>query len=259
MTSDMQVAGRCANSPGRGRSCLRGTTMPSVRCLPGCVCGRHSSGKPTATCETCGQLFERRIRRKGKPQRFCSFACRDASYRTLPELPQSLSCLICETTFIPRRSRGTSSIQRFCSLACRDESYKREPHRLTCEQCGVEFVDKWHCVSRPRRFCSMPCHQASQRIPDRLHRRKAIMQVYREPYSRFQIARRDGWRCQLCGKKVDPNAQWPNPGFGSIDHIIPIAEGGADAPANVQLAHLRCNLSKGTRALPQGEQLRLIG
>jgi 5-methylcytosine-specific restriction endonuclease McrA len=92
-----------------------------------------------------------------------------------------------------------------------------------------------------------------------LRRNDAIRSVHREPYTRLGISQRDGWRCQLCGKKVDPKAQWPDPWFGSIDHIVPISVGGADAPANVQLAHLRCNLSKGTRTLPQGEQLRLIG
>lgn len=232
--------------------------MGSVPCAPGCACGKHSSGRPMATCETCGSVFVRRIRRKGKPQRFCCFACRDASYRTRDCLPLVSVCATCGTEFESRWS-GSDRPRKYCSMACRNEGYKTEPHRLVCVQCGVEFVDKWHAESRPRRFCSKACHSASQRIPDKMHRRKQILNVRREPYTRQQIADRDGWRCQLCGKKVPKIARHPNPLSASVDHIVPIAEGGDDTPANVQLAHLRCNLSKSTRALPRGEQLRLIG
>jgi len=33
----------------------------------------------------------------------------------------------------------------------------------------------------------------------------------------------------------------------TIDHIIPIVNGGADAAGNVQLAHFICNVVKGPR------------
>jgi 5-methylcytosine-specific restriction endonuclease McrA len=43
----------------------------------------------------------------------------------------------------------------------------------------------------------------------------------------------------------------------SLDHIVPVSLGGTHTWANVQLAHLRCNVSKGNR--PANEQLRLVG
>jgi 5-methylcytosine-specific restriction endonuclease McrA len=43
----------------------------------------------------------------------------------------------------------------------------------------------------------------------------------------------------------------------TVDHVIPISEGGTDTKANVQLAHRICNLRKGKRGTPQ--QLRLVG
>lgn len=43
----------------------------------------------------------------------------------------------------------------------------------------------------------------------------------------------------------------------SIDHIVPLSQGGTHELANVQLAHYRCNLSKNNRG--SGEQLLLIG
>jgi 5-methylcytosine-specific restriction endonuclease McrA len=43
----------------------------------------------------------------------------------------------------------------------------------------------------------------------------------------------------------------------TIDHIVPLAAGGDDTKANVQLAHRRCNTRKGARGGEQ--QLRLVG
>lgn len=234
--------------------------MASVRgstpCLPGCECGRHNRPRQMLTCETCGVEVPRRGKGKKPPQRFCSLPCRDVSYRSREPLPASADCGVCGRVFSPKWSTN-NTVQKFCSLACRNLSYRRDPHLATCEQCGVEFVNRWAAASRPRRFCSMACHQASQRLIDKVPRRKALLGVYREPYAPADIAARDGWRCGLCGKKVNPTAKHPHPGSASIDHLVPISQGGPDTPANVQLAHLSCNLSKGTRAM--GEQLRLIG
>lgn len=65
-----------------------------------------------------------------------------------------------------------------------------------------------------------------------------------------KLAERDGWRCHLCGGKVT-KATW------SMDHLIPVSQGGAHSWENVSLAHLRCNQKRGTSRLPA--QLRLLG
>lgn len=51
---------------------------------------------------------------------------------------------------------------------------------------------------------------------------------------------RDGLRCGLCGTDVPADDV-------HIDHVTPWALGGSDAPENLQVAHSRCNLSKGAR------------
>jgi 5-methylcytosine-specific restriction endonuclease McrA len=43
----------------------------------------------------------------------------------------------------------------------------------------------------------------------------------------------------------------------TIDHIVPLADGGDDVKVNVQLAHFICNSIKGDRG--GGEQLLLVG
>ena len=70
-------------------------------------------------------------------------------------------------------------------------------------------------------------------------------------YIEADIYTRDKWCCRLCGARVNRRLKWPHPKSPSLDHIVPLSTGGADAPANVQLAHLRCNLRKSTRAIGQ--------
>jgi 5-methylcytosine-specific restriction endonuclease McrA len=65
----------------------------------------------------------------------------------------------------------------------------------------------------------------------------------------LDIAIRDHWTCHICHKKVT-EADW------SLDHLIPLSKGGAHTPANVALAHRRCNSRRGVGKI--AAQLRLF-
>lgn len=69
-------------------------------------------------------------------------------------------------------------------------------------------------------------------------RRERLQTVRRDPYSRREIFERDGWRCWICGEVVAEED-------ASIDHVVPIAQGGADAPDNIRTAHRDCNSRRG--------------
>ena len=56
--------------------------------------------------------------------------------------------------------------------------------------------------------------------------------------SRKNILRRDGHRCQYCGRSDIPL---------TIDHITPISRGGEDTWENLACACVRCNNKKGDR------------
>ena len=49
--------------------------------------------------------------------------------------------------------------------------------------------------------------------------------------------------CHLCGRK----------GADTIDHVVPVAWGGSDHPANLKPAHRSCNSSKGADRPPRKE------
>ena len=57
----------------------------------------------------------------------------------------------------------------------------------------------------------------------------------------------DGWICQICGDAVDEGRSHPDPFSASLDHTVPLAAGGRHTRANVQLAHLQCNIRKGAK------------
>lgn len=71
-------------------------------------------------------------------------------------------------------------------------------------------------------------------------RRARIKAQFVAPVNFQDIWERDEGICQLCGDPVQI-------GDHSLDHIVPIARGGTHEPSNVQLAHPRCNSSKGAR------------
>lgn len=68
-----------------------------------------------------------------------------------------------------------------------------------------------------------------------------------EPIVPADVHARDGWTCRLCGGPIDPEVAWPDPMSASVDHIVPLAAGGAHTMANVQSAHLGCNSRKRDR------------
>lgn len=89
------------------------------------------------------------------------------------------------------------------------------------------------------------------------HRRRArLAGAISEPYTLAEIAKRDHYRCGLCHKRVAMTKTVPHPKSPSIDHVIPLAAGGDDTKANVQLAHFLCNARKHIHG---SQQLRLIG
>lgn len=184
-------------------------------------------------------------------------------------------CLYCGGPVTGRMSK------KYCSLNCQDKAKKMrryysdpdyrarsiaksrlrqyklgigsisDPRPQTCCQCGCVYTPKKNHPEN--RFCSKTCQD---KFNNRTRRLRLVLAL-RVPYRDIDILERDGWRCKLCGKKINPRLKGPHPMAASIDHIVPLALGGNDCPENVQAAHLSCNSAKHTRAM--NEQLMLVG
>lgn len=124
-----------------------------------------------------------------------------------------------------------------------------------CRECGQEFLSEYG--DKHRVFCSDTCGRKHHDRLAKAKRNERVRDRWVAHVHPLEIAERDGWRCQLCGRKVKRGVVAPHPLAMTMDHIVPLARGGMHEPANVQLAHFICNSRKG--ATVGEEQLRLIG
>lgn len=72
-----------------------------------------------------------------------------------------------------------------------------------------------------------------------------------------EIMERDRWRCGICGQRIGKSFKYPHARSKSIDHVVPLIEGGDDTSANKRAAHLGCNRRRRNRG--GNEQLAMIG
>lgn len=247
---------------------------PQVRCSEKCrrkvanavYIKKHAPAK-AAACAECGKPVAQSDR--GRPRRFCSDECkaragnRALRRRRLPirdPNPQPRNCAYCGVAFIPKRRDqvycSNSNTYPYCGVnaykarVAAGEPLRQVEQTKTCQECGESFTAK----KSNARWCSPQCRRRFTAREE--SRRRGPIRPDSVPYTDREIFERDGWRCHLCGKKVDKTVSRRKPDGASIDHLLPLALGGADTPANVATAHNRCNREKGVKA--RDEQLRLI-
>lgn len=97
-------------------------------------------------------------------------------------------------------------------------------------------------VGRGDQFCSPLCCRRNHRRRDRARRRAQERGGPRIDLA--AVAARDGWRCHICKRKVSRKA-W------SLDHLVPLSDGGKHVLENVALAHHLCNSLRGARGAAQ--------
>lgn len=129
----------------------------------------------------------------------------------------------------------------------------------------LQYAGLWRSPQRPRHrehetvFCTY-CQQVavSPRLEPALCRHcqmrtgRPVFMLAQPPLSplrwqklRFQIFKRDHYRCQLCGVAATdgPHVRL------EVDHIIPRSRGGTDDPSNLLTMCFGCNRGKGTQEL----------
>jgi hypothetical protein len=195
-------------------------------------------------CVGCGRRCIRGENVPIRANRWCSKSCAKNHLRSASPTPTKIQRKRAE---LARRDRGLASRRR------------RTWQQSTCGECGSRFLVPARATDAT---CSRVCADGWRRsqVKDGRRRRRARQRgaSRRERYSLRQIAERDRWKCQLCGDLVLKSAAVPHPRAPTVDHILPLARGGDDTVANVQLACFRCNCLKGDRVL-KPEQLRLVG
>jgi 5-methylcytosine-specific restriction endonuclease McrA len=95
-------------------------------------------------------------------------------------------------------------------------------------------------------YCSTRCKFAAGRAKQARKRAERVS-IGAEQFSHEEIFERDHWRCGVCREPVDQALKWPDPRSASLDHVRPLAADGRHIRANVQLAHLVCNMRKNAK------------
>ena len=176
------------------------------------------------TCDICGgDTPKRRVK-------YCSDRCLRLSLNRKQPLPQSFTCIRCGQDFTRPTVRGMRP--KWCP-GCRE----------------IPHYQRWRDAYPDRAASSWRSTSARRRAATR-------GQSDGESFTHEEIYERDGWKCGLCRKRIGKTYRYPHPRSASLDHVVPLIDGGEHTRANVQAAHLACNLSKNARG--GGEQLRLV-
>ena len=102
---------------------------------------------------------------------------------------------------------------------------------------------------RVRQWAKDNPEKAAQLNARNNRRRKAVERGASETerFDAIEIFERDGWSCGLCGRPIDATLVFPDRLSATIDHVLPVNQGGQHARDNVQAAHFTCNASKRDR------------
>ena len=91
------------------------------------------------------------------------------------------------------------------------------------------------------KFCSRRCSEKHRRDT----RRDRLWAARVEDVDLEVLFRRAKGICNKCGAKLSLRYMNPNPLAPTVDHIVPIAQGGEHSYKNAQLLCLACNTGKG--------------
>jgi len=127
--------------------------------------------------------------------------------------------------------------------------YKKNPEK------ALAYVKRYHEQNREKRAAYMkqwrdenPNYkqqwvEANPEKPAEYDQRRRARKAHAtvEKFDTQEVYERDGRICAYCGSTEDL----------TIDHIVPLARGGAHSPNNLTVACLGCNCSKGTKDLEE--------
>lgn len=225
---------------------------------------RYADTLVDRVCPTCGQTYQTtELEFRNGKKNYCSDDCKPpVRYEEV-----EVTCQRCHIQFMAYPQT------KWCE-ECRDEVareysranwrryYKRPTYGMRkCAHCNREFMPDHGAQIYHNKRCAERAHKNNEGAKKR---QRKYMQRRNEwtrkpPGServyRARIFERDNWTCQLCGSKVDKRLKWPHPKSATIDHILPLANGGQHVPENCQLAHFICN---STRSNTGEAQLRLF-
>lgn len=201
----------------------------------------HSDGRVNVRCKICGDISSRSL-----------VTLRHGKYK----------CHVCE-----ENERAVRNAVRAKERE-KEKHVKAEARRLKADRMRADKERRdsarWHACpvcgkqTNRRKYCSDTCAKRVANSSHEARRRARIKeQIVDADITLDRLYERDKGVCKICGKPCDYGDCWHTNrqfvaglAYPSIDHIIPLAKGGAHSWSNVQLAHMRCNSRKGAKTSP---------
>jgi hypothetical protein len=237
------------------------------------ICGKQYVGKPTSrfcsreclyqsfrvekkiyNCEFCKKEFKPKASNRIK---YCSIDCyqtdrekRKKEREKTNELLKFFKCKICGAVIIGKYGA-------YCSDICRKENARRttfetnknkKSTKKKCVICGDMFVSEYG--DKRRSYCSIKCSKKASPSGNMRKRAKyyGVKYQYINP---LKVFARDGWLCQMCGKKTPMNRRGSlMSNAPELDHRIPISKGGPHVYSNLQCLCRACNARKSNKYIP---------
>jgi len=156
------------------------------------------------------------------------------------------TCEQCGKVFLRRGNH-----QKFCSDECYNKTHDiGQLIAKECIECGLEFKT-YHDGTL---YCSDKCRSKRARRIHKISKDKRLRKNGKPDYSISlkKLYERDKGTCYICGCKCDPEDikiteegyYIAGDSYPSIDHVLPIAKGGAHTWDNIKLACRHCNAVK---------------
>ena len=185
----------------------------------------HSDGKIQCRCLQCGDILTRGARagRQG-----CSY----------------IKCAKCAVIELAKRLTDKKLQQEVIREQKAKEQEAQREARLwsACKECGKKFKGNRAGL----KYCSDKCRRKQnnrRREINRRHKLRDNGEIHWD-ITLDKLVKRDKRICYICGEKVDMEADTNADTYGSIDHVIPVNNGGTHTWDNVKLAHRLCNTLK---------------
>ncbi len=193
-------------------------------------------------CRHCGTAFKARMTGTGHAS-YCSKTCKNRKVDLRKKrvyTKQVLTCVRCTSWF-----RSEYPDQKYCSPGCKFLPERKSWVMGWCAWCTSAFTS----AQPDARYCSDRCGKKMNRA----RRDERLARAYVEDVSPAKVFGNDNWMCWLCGEEADPTRVAPYPLAATVDHLIPVSEGGEHSYANVRTAHFICNSRRGARRVAELE------
>lgn len=212
-----------------------------------------------AACRECLRAERVHVASLTKAERAAELAARDATIGACAEKECRRCGLTRPRADFAASKRTTDGLRPYCRPCAKAYSHE---HYLRNREARIEQTLAWREANRERwaAWCAGYYQANKERLNENYRRWKRENPARHAEWRVRNRALRSGvdsgeldlaalWTgaCGICGSELDISVEYPDPLSKSIDHIVPVAKGGAHSQQNLQWAHLRCNIRKSDR------------